>query len=404
MAEIFLSYRRQDSQSATGRLADALEAHFGDERVFRDREFVAGEDFVDAIRRSVQSATVLLVVVGRHWLDAADAQRRRRLDDPRDFVRLEIELALAARVAVVPVLVEGATMPSAADLPASLGAFARCQAVELSDSRWRYDVEQLIAALQARYAIDVGSPAARTGEGRATLALTRVASDLFDLALHPTRLIARQQTGRASDSARALAFVAVAIFAGNVLLLFGFDIGNPKGSSLGQAVAANASWLLAGELVGLLFAFLLAAALALAWRLVGGGPAFRRAGIVFAFIYGGVWLGLCTGAVVSGSAVQLVDSTFFARLLAATQASATAPDAAVAAMPELRWRDAPYGGVAAVLLLLAAGLWAATFVWCIAAWGAFRNAFATTRARSWLATSLWLALLALVAWLGKFLA
>jgi hypothetical protein len=91
-------------------------------------------------------------------------------------------------------------------------------------------------------------------------------------------------------------------------------------------------------------------------------------------------------------------------LLAATQASATAPDAAVAAMPELRWRDAPYGGVAAVLLLLAAGLWAATFVWCIAAWGAFRNAFATTRARSWLATSLWLALLALVAWLGKFLA
>ena len=51
MAEIFLSYRRQDSQSATGRLADALEAHFGDERVFRDREFVAGEDFVDAIRR-----------------------------------------------------------------------------------------------------------------------------------------------------------------------------------------------------------------------------------------------------------------------------------------------------------------------------------------------------------------
>ena len=404
MAEIFLSYRRQDSQSATGRLADALEAHFGDERVFRDREFVAGEDFVDAIRRSVQSATVLLVVVGRHWLDAVDAQGQRRLDDPRDFVRLEIELALAARVAVVPVLVEGATMPFAVDLPPSLGAFARCQAVELSDSRWRYDVEQLIAALQARYAIDLGSAAARTGEGRATLALTRVASDLFDLALHPTRLIARQQTGRASDSARALAFVAVAIFVGNVLLLFGFDIGNPKGSSLGQALAADGSWLLAGELVGLLFAFLLAAALTLAWRVVGHGPAFRRAGIAFAFIYGAVWVGLCTGAVVSGSAVQLVDSTFFARVLAATRATAIAPEPAVAAMPQLRWRDAPYGGVAAVLLLLAAGLWAATFVWCIAAWGALRNAFATTRVRSWLATSLWLALLALVVWLGEKLA
>ena len=99
MAEIFLSYRRDDSTSATGRLADALEAHFGDDRVFRDREIAAGENFVEAIRRSVESATVVLVVVGRHWLDARDAAGRRRLDDPGDFVRLEIELALAARAA-----------------------------------------------------------------------------------------------------------------------------------------------------------------------------------------------------------------------------------------------------------------------------------------------------------------
>jgi len=119
MAEIFLSYRRDDSTSATGRLADALEAHFGDDRVFRDREIAAGENFVEAIRRSVESATVVLVVVGPHGLAATDAQGRRRLDDPGDFVRLEIELALAARAAVVPVLVEGATMPSAGDLPAS---------------------------------------------------------------------------------------------------------------------------------------------------------------------------------------------------------------------------------------------------------------------------------------------
>src|SRR6478736_569986 len=144
MAEIFLSYRRDDSTSATGRLADSLEAHFGDDRVFRDREIAAGDDFVAAIRRSVESATVVLVVVGRRWLDASDAAGRRRLDDPGDFVRLEIELALAARAAVVPVLVEAATMPSAADLPPSLVDFSRCQAVELSDRRWRYDVDRLI--------------------------------------------------------------------------------------------------------------------------------------------------------------------------------------------------------------------------------------------------------------------
>ena len=80
MAEIFLSYRRQDSQSATGRLADDLEAHFGDDRVFRDHEIVAGADFVEAIRRLVESATVLLVVVGPRWLER---DRRRRPAPPR---------------------------------------------------------------------------------------------------------------------------------------------------------------------------------------------------------------------------------------------------------------------------------------------------------------------------------
>ena len=154
MAEIFLSYRRQDSESATGRLADDLEAHFGDERVFRDHEIAAGENFVEAIRRSVESSTVVLAIVGRRWLDARDAEGRRRLDDRADFVRLEIELALAARVPVVPVLVEGATMPAALDLPPSLAEFSRCQAVELSDRRWRDDAEKLIETLESRFAID----------------------------------------------------------------------------------------------------------------------------------------------------------------------------------------------------------------------------------------------------------
>ena len=154
MAEIFLSYRRDDSASATGRLADALEAHFGDERVFRDHEIAAGENFVEAIRRSVESATVVLVIVGRRWLDARDADGGRRLDDAADFVRLEIELALAARVPVVPALVEGAVMPVAADVPPSLAEFSRCQAVELSDTRWRYDVNRLIETLRARFSID----------------------------------------------------------------------------------------------------------------------------------------------------------------------------------------------------------------------------------------------------------
>ncbi len=75
----------------------------------------------------------MLAIVGPPWLDARDAEGRRRLDDRADFVRLEIELALAARLPVVPVLVEGATMPAALDLPPALAEFSRSQAVELSD-------------------------------------------------------------------------------------------------------------------------------------------------------------------------------------------------------------------------------------------------------------------------------
>jgi hypothetical protein len=224
MAEIFLSYRRDDSASATGRLADALEAHFGDERVFRDHEIAAGEDFVEAIRRSVESATVVLAIVGMRWLDVPDVEGRRRLDDPADFVRLEIELALRARVAVVPVLVEGATMPAEADLPPSLAEFSRCQAVELSDHRWRADADRLIEALQSRFAIDSEpAPLAARSTGGAAV-LTRVAADLIELAIHPRRLIARRQTGRASDHAHAVAFLAGAIVVGNVILHMGIDL------------------------------------------------------------------------------------------------------------------------------------------------------------------------------------
>jgi len=121
MSDIFLSYRRDDSRSATGRLADGLQAVFGAERVFRDLDSIApGLDFQASLERAIGGASVMLVVVGPRWADMRNAQGRRRLDDPQDVVRREIEAALAAGLPVIPVLVEGAAMPSAALLPASL--------------------------------------------------------------------------------------------------------------------------------------------------------------------------------------------------------------------------------------------------------------------------------------------
>jgi hypothetical protein len=397
MAEIFLSYRRQDSQSATGRLADDLEARFGDERVFRDREIAVGDDFVEAIRRSVESSTVVLVVIGAHWLVASDAEGRRRLDDPRDFVRLEIELALAAGAAVVPVLVEGAKMPSVDALPPSLAAFARCQAVELSDQRWRFDVETLIASLQARFGIDADSTAP-AGGGAAPAPSTRWAADLADLALHPRRLIARRQNDSASDHARAFAFLCGAILTGHAILLTTIDVDLVARGSAVDIALGIAAWLFTGLLLGLLLAALLVGALALAWRVVARGAVVRRVAVVGAYVYGGAWLGGWVGIAFTVVAVQLVDPTWLSGSVADLQ-NAAATSVPIALRPMRDFAHGPLGDGARVLLVIGGLILVATVAWCIAAWGAFRQSLAASRAQAWLATTLWIALVATVVWL-----
>src|SRR6185295_10688457 len=242
-----------------------------------------------AIRRSVESSTVVLAVVGPRWLDARDAEGQRRLDDPRDFVRLEIERALAAGVAVVPVLVDGATMPKASELPPSLAAFARCQAVELADRRWRFDVETLVASLQSRFGIDA---AAGTPGGAAPPSATRWAADLADLAFHPRRLIARRQSGSAGDHARAFAFLCGAILVGQAMLLTTIDVDLVARGSTADVVLGIAVWLLTALLLGLLIAAFLIGTLALAWRIVARGAVVRRVAVVGAYVYGGVCFGI----------------------------------------------------------------------------------------------------------------
>jgi hypothetical protein len=139
MPEIFISYRRDDSRGATGRLADKLVQQFGAEQVFRDLDAIeAGANFQRAIVDAVRAASVILVIIGRTWADVRTADGRRRLDDPDDYVRREIETALSANIQVVPVLVEGANMPKSDALPDSLHPLALRQAFELSDTRWGY--------------------------------------------------------------------------------------------------------------------------------------------------------------------------------------------------------------------------------------------------------------------------
>jgi len=146
---IVLNYRREDASGHAGRLYDDLAKRFGDDRVFMDIDAIEpGVDFAEAIDKAVGAANAFLAVIGRQWLTCTDDKGARRLDNPDDFVRLEIEAALRPDVLVIPVLVQDAEMPPSAALPPSLAPLARRNAIELRDSSWRYDADRLLQTLE----------------------------------------------------------------------------------------------------------------------------------------------------------------------------------------------------------------------------------------------------------------
>ncbi len=146
MGAIFISYRRDDTEGHAGRLYEDLVEKFGKQAVFFDVSAIEpGQDFRKAIDANVARCSVLLAMIGPRWLDANGGARR--IDDAGDFVRLEIAAALRRNVPVVPVLVQGAKMPTAAQLPADIADLAWRNAVELSHARWPSDVQVLSQAL-----------------------------------------------------------------------------------------------------------------------------------------------------------------------------------------------------------------------------------------------------------------
>jgi hypothetical protein len=135
---IFLSYRREDTAGYAGRLYDALGAQFGRERIFMDVDNIPpGVDFGDHIDAAVGRCDALLALIGPRWVTAAHAGGERRIDDPADYLRLEIEAALRRNVLVIPVLVQGAHMPGPAELPERLRALTRRNARREWDFRPR---------------------------------------------------------------------------------------------------------------------------------------------------------------------------------------------------------------------------------------------------------------------------
>ncbi|HVF14330.1 MAG TPA: toll/interleukin-1 receptor domain-containing protein [Acidimicrobiales bacterium] len=162
MGGIFLSYRRDDSSGHTGRLTDDLREALPDRVVFRDIDTIApGADFVQAIDSAVGQADVVLAVIGRRWLRADGASGGQSLADSDDYVRLEISSAFEQGKLVIPVLVDGAQIPAAADLPDSLKPLVRNNAIEISDQRWKYDLDRLVVELERVMGVPTKAPPIR---------------------------------------------------------------------------------------------------------------------------------------------------------------------------------------------------------------------------------------------------
>jgi len=152
--QVFLSYRRGDVPGHAGRLTDALRQRLGANSVFQDVVAIApGQDFTAAIDRALDDSDAVLAVIGPGWLAAATPQGAPRLFQGDDYVRLELARALHRDVRVVPVLVGGASLPAATELPDDLQGLTQRQAVVLHDETWHQDVEGLVRSLLGEPAV-----------------------------------------------------------------------------------------------------------------------------------------------------------------------------------------------------------------------------------------------------------
>jgi hypothetical protein len=165
---IFISYRREETAANAGRLYDHLTDRFGRDHVFMDIDSIAiGIDFTKAVIEAVSGCNILLALIGRSWLAITDSKGSRRIENPDDWVRIEIETALQRDIRVIPVLVDGAVLPQADNLPPSLRPLVKRQTFELSHTGFRSQVMRLIEAVDEA----LGAEPGRTGQGRWQLEL-----------------------------------------------------------------------------------------------------------------------------------------------------------------------------------------------------------------------------------------
>jgi hypothetical protein len=290
---IFICYRRADTAGEAGRLYDRLSARFGEDRVFRDVETIPLGDFTEKVIGDLSKCNIVLALIGRRWSTITDS-KGRRIDNPDDPVRIEIETALQLGIQIVPVLVDGAMLPRADDLPTTMRPLIRYQTHELNNTSFHPDATRLIEV--------IGSVIGRRQASR--LNVIRIHAPAVDvpvlaealrqwyedqgletiMAATPIALVVQCRTRRASKHASRVsdALTVILCAKGEDLLV---EIGSAKW--LGKAAAAKAS--ATGAAAGFTASTVAGSAILAAWNPVGLAAV--------ALIYGGVGAG-AAGAVV----------------------------------------------------------------------------------------------------------
>jgi TIR domain len=376
-----MSYRRADSVGTAGRLFDRLAERFGVERVFRDIDSIeAGEDFDDSIRDALRLATVVLIVIGPRWLDARSADGTRRIDDPGDYVRREIEIGLSSDATVIPLLVEGATLPAPASLPESIRALARHNDWELSNRRWDSDIRDFFQHLEQRLGVPAREPTGTStgGDGPtgarslAQVGLRAVAGflpNLLSLLAQPRRFLARYTRGRASDLLAAVIFLLLILLLCDLVLM---TVYRPRESVI--------SFYVSGVLLASLVVGVISFPLWLAWRLVGARRHGNRLLVVLLHQVAIAHLVLFVAGTIVLAGLELRSRNSASQQMLAAVEQESASEAlrlfGERLQPLFQGPEVFFATALSVLVALAGGIWA------IRSWGTYRDAFDLSRRRS----------------------
>lgn len=368
MSLIFVSYRRQDTQSATGRLCDKLQAHFSVDQVFHDIESIeAGSDFAATIASTIAASSVVLVMIGRHWIDVTSDDGRSRLFDPGDYVRLEIATALQRDIPVIPVLVEGAAMPAASALPEPIAALATRQAHEITEQRWQYDSDLLVRQIERFVPAEV-TPTAESASTLGQTLLQTVAGwpiDFAQLLVHPRRQLSAL-VSQANLMTRSAVFFTISHIVAAWLFV------------LQDLVASVPAFVLAGVPIGASILLLVLIPLHLVARLVRAPSYAPSTMAMLAYIQSVAMVLVAAGIELVWTGVGLGDPEFGPHLRSALESNLSF-DARMSKMNEVG--QAAMGGPFFAAFVLANAVWLFTAGWLVVASQAFRDLWRISRIR-----------------------